>query len=305
MKKPNFFVIGAPKCGTTSLTCYLSQHPNVFISPIKEPYFFNDDFPGNKLTRSLDDYLRLFEGAGDSHVAVGEGTTEYIYSLAALKNIKAFDHDAKIIVMLRNPMHMVVSLHQQWFHSLFEDQNDFKKAWHLQSERSKGGSIPKHCRVPEWLLYGWMGSYSVHIEKVFQIFPKQNVKVIIFDDFCEKTEEIFGEVLDFLGVKRIESIEFSAANRQREFSSKFSQLIAHNVPVCVRNMITRMRFFSWLKWIPSSMDMIFKTESNGKFTFEKIEDELFKKEVIDFFREDIRKLSLILDRDLGELWIQE
>ncbi len=71
MKKPNFFIVGAPKCGTTALAAYLKEHPQVFFSDPKEPHYFNDDF-ANRHTTSLQTYLSYFHDALDSHLAIGK-----------------------------------------------------------------------------------------------------------------------------------------------------------------------------------------------------------------------------------------
>ncbi len=305
MKKPNFFIIGAPKCGTTAMCRYLSQHPNVFIPSIKEPHFFNDDFPQNRHVNSLDDYLKLFNGSDSNHFAIGEGTVIYMYSKAALENIYKFNPNAKIIVMLRNPLHMVVSLHAQFFHALFEDEPEFKKAWDLRSERSQGRSIPKLCRAVEWLDYGWMASYSIHLKNVYKVFPKENVKVIIFDDFTKDTEAIFFDVLDFLGVRRIKGMEYKVVNPQRSFSSNFARVLAQNTPVLIRNMITRMRFSPFLSWFPKLLTYLLKSESKTKSTFANLQDEMLKQYLREYFSSDIEILSQMLGRNLTKLWLEK
>jgi hypothetical protein len=305
LKKPNFFIIGAPKCGTTAMCRYLSQHPDIFIPSIKEPHFFYESSFTNKLTKSLKDYMALFESANDSHLAVGEGTTEYLYSKAAIKNIYDFDNNAKIIVMLRNPLQMSVSLHQQWLHSLFEDEKDFKKAWELRMKRRNGLEVPKLSRVPEWLDYGWMASYSIHLKNVYEVFPKENVKVIIFDDFTKDTEAVFFDVLDFLGFRRIKGMEYKVVNPQRSFSSNFARVLAQNTPVLIRNMITRMRFSPFLSWFPKLLTYLLKSESKTKSTFANLQDEMLKQYLREYFSSDIEILSQMLGRNLTKLWLEK
>jgi len=85
MKKPNFFILGAPKCGTTSLAMWLSEHPNIFMCPIKEPHYFNTD--GLQRIKTLEQYESLFTDAKPEHVAVGEASTHYLYSKEAVPRI--------------------------------------------------------------------------------------------------------------------------------------------------------------------------------------------------------------------------
>ena len=79
-KNPNFFIVGAPKCGTTTLFSWLSEHPNVFMSRVKEPNHFNKDFNFPKY-RDKNDYLKLFKDANYQHVCIGEASPYYLFSL--------------------------------------------------------------------------------------------------------------------------------------------------------------------------------------------------------------------------------
>ncbi|SRR6056297_999156 len=135
IKKPNFFIIGAPKCGTTSLYYYLKDHPDIFMAEPKEPHYFSTDF-SDKFRKVLtrEDYLNLFKEA-KKYKAVGEGSTEYLYSKEAVPNILKFNSEAKFIVMVRNPIELVISLHQELFVEMNENIEDVEKAWDLQEKR--------------------------------------------------------------------------------------------------------------------------------------------------------------------------
>lgn len=110
-RKPDFFIVGAPKAGTTSIYSYLVQHPEIFMPARKEPYFFGQWRRNSE--EDLRDYLRLFRGVPESKVA-GEASTTYLYLQSAAEEIKAFRPDAKIIIMLRNPVDRAYS--QYWHH---------------------------------------------------------------------------------------------------------------------------------------------------------------------------------------------
>src|SRR5210317_560697 len=110
--KPNFFILGAPKCGTTSLAYWLSQHPNVYVSPDKEPLHYSTDFPAST-PHSERSYLDLFAEATEQHIAIGEASVWYLRSKDAVANIENEIPEAKYIVMLRNPVEMAPSLHWQ------------------------------------------------------------------------------------------------------------------------------------------------------------------------------------------------
>ena len=125
---PNFFLAGAPKCGTTSLSEYLRAHPNVFMCCPKEPFYFDDDLTRIHAVGSFDDYLALFRNCGEEHLAVGEASTCYLFSRNAMKRIHAFNDEAKIIVMFRNPADFLPSLHAELLFNFNEDQEDFTEA---------------------------------------------------------------------------------------------------------------------------------------------------------------------------------
>lgn len=112
IKKPNFFIVGAPKCATTSIAQRLSEHPQVYMSPIKEPHYFNTDTKYNSC-RSLQEYQRLFAGVTSNHLAIGEASTGYLYSKVAVENIEKYSPGARYIVCLRNPIQMAVALHEE------------------------------------------------------------------------------------------------------------------------------------------------------------------------------------------------
>ena len=130
MRRPNFFIVGAPKCGTTALYEYLKTHPNIFLSTPKEPDFFCKDIPEHfeNFPNTFEDYLSLFQSANDNHVAVGEATALYLYSRVAIKDIYQLYPDAKIIVLVRSPIDMAQSLHSQDVFNLIENEKNFEDA---------------------------------------------------------------------------------------------------------------------------------------------------------------------------------
>ena len=165
MKKPNFFILGAPKCGTTSLAHWLALHPQIFVSPVKEPFYFNTDDQA-RVRFSFREYEALFAGAGAEHVAVGEASTWYLHSAVAVTAILNYSDRPKFIVMVRNPVEMAYSLHEQEIFSGQENEPIFRKAWSLQGQREKGRSIPKGCIEPKRLQYGWELSLGTHLQRV-------------------------------------------------------------------------------------------------------------------------------------------
>jgi sulfotransferase family protein len=215
--RPNFFVVGAPKCGTTALSEYLREHERVFVSQPKEPHFFCDDFdyyyaPGR---RTLEHYLHLFDDAGPRHLAVGEASVWYLYSRTAAAEIARFDPAARIIVMVRNPLDLVPSLHSQLLYTLDEDEPDPYAAWHLQAERRAGRRLPPTVRVPEFLQYGSAAMLGAQLARVYESFPREQVKVIVFDDLVADTPAVYRETLAFLRVPDDGRTHFPRVNENK------------------------------------------------------------------------------------------
>jgi hypothetical protein len=175
--RPNVFIVGAPKCGTTALSQYLRGHPQVFFCSPKEPHYFATEFPGYRAVTCEVDYLNLFSAAGPHHNALAEGSVYYLYSGQALERIRRFNPDARIIAMLRDPVDLVYSLHAQLLYSGNEIEEDFERAWDLQDERAHGRHLPRNCQDPKVLLYREVGKLGEQCERLLGIFPRTQVKL--------------------------------------------------------------------------------------------------------------------------------
>src|SRR5262249_50339658 len=152
MRKPDLFIVGAPRCGTTAMYTYLGQHPDIFMSARKEPHFFGTDFSSPALDRDEQTYLALFTGARNETRA-GEASVFYLCSRRAAKEIHAFSPSARIIIMLRNPVEMMYSLHSRHVLTGNEDINDFGTALAAAAERKRGLHLPATFPPVEFLLY--------------------------------------------------------------------------------------------------------------------------------------------------------
>jgi hypothetical protein len=145
---PTFFIVGAPSCGTSSLGRYLDAHPRIFISKPKEPHHFGVDLelrPRPYAEREA--YLKLFEGAGDVQHA-GDGSVLYLYSRTAPAEILELNPAAKVIIMLRDLLEMVPSLHAHNLVLNYEDILDLAQALEAQADRRAGRRIPSTCVPP-------------------------------------------------------------------------------------------------------------------------------------------------------------
>jgi hypothetical protein len=296
MKKeitPNFFLIGAPKCGTTALSEYLGKHPNVFFSNPKEPEYFATDFEGRVITNERD-YLRLFQTADPSrHWAIGEGSVLYMFSKVAVSNILQFQPNAKFIVMLRNPTDLVISLHAQLLTVGNENLFSFLDAWNAESDRHVGKRIPVGCRDPQWLYYSEWGKLGTQLKKVLEIVPQRQLKVILFDDFVRDTPSVYRDVLEFLDLPDDGRTEFPKINERRSPRIFLLQTFLGTVMrfwLPLRTKLTLGKGFGFGNYL---------TKLNTT-TAEKNRDPEVHQVLAKFYKDEVLLLESLLNRDLGD-----
>jgi hypothetical protein len=301
--KPNFFIIGAPKTGTSSLAQYLSEHEKVFFSRIKEPFFWCDDFntAGHEFgVETLQKYLMLFAEAEEQHIAIGEGSTRYLRSKNAVKNILAFNPDSKFIVMLRNPVEVVQAYHMEQKYSLHEDVENFEEAWRLQDKRKSGHCIPLSCSEPLFLQYGHVCKFSDQLKVVYKCASPDKVKVLIFDDFKKDTLSVYKEVLSFLNLNYDGREEFPVVNSAHKHRFKFLAKLILSPPKILLSPVRVLR--GWLIKNRFPVVEAIKKRLNTKVRREVISKEL-RSELNEYFREDVTELSKMLKRDLTH-WLK-
>jgi len=297
IKKPNFFIIGAPKCGTTALYMYLNEHPDIFLSPIKEPDFFATDF--NRSITNINNYLKLFEGA-DVYKIVGEASTTYLSSKEAVKNILKFNPEAKFIVMIRNPVDMFSSLHSQNLINLNENIRDAERAWKLQKKRKKGQFIPSTCKEPKLLQYGDMCKLGDQTKRLYRIVPnKSNIKIIKFNEFTNETRKVYEEILSFLEARIDGKKEFPVYGKSSRLKSKTIKRLSGNIPKnsCIKKLSSfvkdklRISYWPFLKGL---------NEWNRQEVLKKPLDEVFEQELKNYFKEDQRLLVKLIKNYTNE-----
>ncbi len=210
MRVPDLFIVGAPKCGTTALYTYLSQHPEVFMSRVKEPSFFGTDLR-NPARPTSEQYLHLFAGARNEK-RVGEASTSYLGSRRAAAEIKKFSPSSRIVIMLRNPVEAMYSLHSQRLYQGTEDITDFETALGAEEERKRGRRLPRRRGVVEGLFYREGAKYSQQVKTYLEAFGRENVHIIIFDDLKHTPAQVYGETLRFLDASTEFQIESQVAN---------------------------------------------------------------------------------------------
>jgi len=214
MIKPNFFIIGAPKCGTSSLAAWLAEHPEIYFSPSKEPHFFNTDH--RRFINTLQGYESLFADARERHRAVGEASVWYMYSTTAVPNILAYNNDARFIVMLRNPIEMAPSLHEELVFTGRENVKDFTEAWKLQELRQNGQHLPSMVWEPKYVQYGAACCIGAQLDRVLQSVRRDRLMIILLEDLAAQPAAVYRSVLEFLKVNDDGRTDFTAHNAAKK-----------------------------------------------------------------------------------------
>ncbi|MGE5609966.1 MAG: sulfotransferase family protein [Bacillota bacterium] len=298
MRRPNLFIVGAPKCGTSSLHNYLDQHPDIFMSrPTKEPAWFCTDLQVNKFRRprDLQAYLTLFDGARDEKW-LGESTTWNLYSKVAAENIKKWDPAAKIIIMLRNPVDAMYSLHGQFLWSCNEDITDFEEALRAQADRRQGRRIPAEAHSPDGLQYSEVFTFAPQVKRYLDAFGRENVKVIIFNEFVKETARIYRETLEFLGVDPNFQATLEVVNAAKPVAMGFNRFFGQRPGL--RNWVNRYVPVGFKQKLMDVVPHVFPTIKREK----KIDPEL-RKRLLPTVEKDVKELGELIGRDLGR-WLR-
>lgn len=300
MPRPNTFIVGAPKCGTTALSVYLADHPNVFMSSPKEPHHFvHDEMPRKSHYPSLDDYLSLFSNTNDQHLVVAEASVWYLYSETALKNISKFCPHAKIIVMLRRPDEMVYSMHSQAVVTLQENIENFEKAWSQCLANQQRHSFSSHCKEPKLLEYDKIAMYGEQILKAKKYFPDDQMHIIFFEDFTNNTAEEFRRLQFFLDIPYLARDDFKVVNPNTQLRNKQLGAFLKNPPKVLTTITKQTKAFLGI----SGVDIKKRIRNiNQKKIQRPILTPEIRRRIILHYKDDIELLESITKKNLSN-WL--
>lgn len=214
---------------------YLKQHPEVFMPERKEPQFFGNDLHSPTFIREQEEYLSLFDSVKDEK-RVGETSVWSLYSERAAGEIKEFESNASIIVMLRNPLEMIPSLHSQYLYTGNEDIENLEEALKAEEERKKGSRIPRTATFVQGLFYRETARYFQQVQRYFEVFGRENVQVIIFDEFKADTAAVFEKTLQFLGVDSGFQPDFQVVNPNKQVRSRVLRDFSKHPPQKTRRL---------------------------------------------------------------------
>ena len=304
MSRPNFFIVGAAKSGTTSLYYYLKQFPEVFLPDVKEPVYFGADLEfdtricARRSIHNLPEYLRLYEGAGDFRLR-GDATVWYLYSQTAAQEIQEFDPNAKIIILLRNPVDVMFALHGEFLWDCNEPIADFAEAIAAQEARRNGQQLGPTTHFRQGLLYEDVVSYADQVERYFATFGRDRIHLAIFDDLVASPAQVLRSVADYLGLDP--SFEPTIEHRN---SRKPSQLRRINQFFAARPTLRRVLFSNVLSQTAkrTAIEMATRVFGSGGKAKKEMDPQL-RVELQDRLRGDVERLSELLGRDLTH-WCQ-
>ena len=305
MKKPNLFIVGHPRSGTSSLHSYLKQHPDIFMTAIKEPNFFSgdfrnesDDFHKKKLYfpyRTENQYLRLYKKWMHEKIG-GEASATYLCSKVTAQAISQFNPASKIIMMFREPVEFLYSFHSAARFALGEHLEDFQTAITAETDRRAGRGLAKRVITPSWLFYSNFVKYTEQINRFRACFDPDQIKILFFDDFKMNTPEIFKEVLEFLRVDSNFSPDLDIVNPNKQIRWPLLKKYTLDSPYFRKTL--RLLFsddtYARLKDFYKNKMVTYKPRQPL--------DEAFKMELMQQFKSEVEQFGYLLNRDLITLW---
>jgi hypothetical protein len=284
IKLPDFIIIGAGKCGTTSLQSYLNQHPQIYICPKKETYFFINDLVRSKLKTwgaitDIKDYLKLFEQAPESSI-VGEISTNYYAYTESAKLIHKTIPKVKIIAILRDPSERAFSEYQMFVRNGNEKQ-DFASCL---SENSR---------------YVKRGFYHSKLLPFFEVFDSSQIKILLFDDFRENPIAFIQDLFRYIGVddRFIPNISIKSREGGLPKNKTWHSLLTKPNPIrtSIANLLKPLMPLGFRQKIRS--DLVKKNTYRVQLSSEE------KNKLIGIYHQDILKLQSLIGRDLSA-WLK-
>ncbi|NVN94416.1 MAG: sulfotransferase [Bacteroidetes bacterium] len=290
---PNFIIIGANKGGTTSLHQYISEHPEIFMSEIKEPMYFsfinisekkkneNASSRNKGLQEAIytqEDYENLFKKC-ESIIARGEASTAYLTNPKVPEKIYKLIPDVKIIAILREPISRAISNYKMYVdwgiekHSFAKAVNDELKG----KRKDKTGGMH----------YLALGLYADAIERYQQIFPADHIKVYLFEDFVKNTEKVLEDIYLFLGV-------------DPTFKANIETVYNKSEGVMINSVFNKLGFVK--KIFPQEIKILLKERYNiylKKRTKANLHSDDLIAHLKKYYENDIEKLEKLIERDLS------
>jgi len=288
-KKPNVFIVGAAKSGTTSLSEYLKLYSDVFVPEYKEPFFFIDGFG----VRDIKEYREVFSGHNDEKVIV-DASTGYLFDKSVPQKILDFNSDAKVVILLRNPIDVAFS-YWKYMRANGHERLPFRDAISPAVQKFRR-TTNFYKTVTDWPPSYWYAARAMYYGQVaeyIRLFGEKKVKVYIFEEFI-KSDFLKQDLLSFLGVAYDDSIQFLNENASGDVSRFFHFLRYSRVLRGVKSV--SKKFVSKEKQIKIRKWMIKKSTKRKSSHVLSVTD---RNHLKDIFIEDVKKLESLLGRPIN------
>jgi Sulfotransferase family len=309
LRLPDFFIVGHAKSGTTALYEMLRRHPQIYLPDSKEPWFFASDMRprfephlAGSPPETLEEYLSLFAAAGPEQRA-GEASSSYLWSRTAAVRIAEVQPAARIIAILREPASFLRSLHLQLVQTHVESQRDLRTAISLEAARRRGKHVPRRSHRPQLLQYADHVRYVEQLRRYHDLFGRDQVQVLIYEDFRRENEATVRQVLRFLEVDDTRPIEVLDANPTVALRSQQLDELVHAVSTG-RGPVSGAVKAAVKTLTPSSVRRSLLALAQRRVVHGRPApaDESFMLELRGRFKGEVEAASEYLDRDLVKLW---
>lgn len=318
---PNMvFIVGGPRCGTTTLAWWLKQQPEICFPFVKEPHFFAQydltamsDAEARALTERefLDRFYSQCVGQGKR--AGLDGSVSYLYIPERLVPALRLWPNARFIIAVRDPMSMLPSLHQRLRVTGDDDIASFEQAWDAVPDRAEGRRIPSSCLEPRWLRYDEGGRLGTYTRKMFDLVGRDRCWVSLFDDLVADPAAHYRRMIDFLGFQPVDGIQLQAKREGQSFRYFWLQRLLKRPPKFARNYLAGKHFAQREKKLAGDDEdavtaKIFSIRKRllrwNKVPATKQPIPLrVQQEIRDTLRDDIDNLGHLLGRDLSH-WLE-
>jgi len=294
IRRPDFFIVGAPRCGTSALAVYLGRHPDIFMPVLKDAHFFGHDLHKQPMEfHALDPkkYEQMFAGAGNRRRA-GEASVLYLLSRYAGDEIKEYSPDAQIIIMLRNPVDLIASLHGDLVWNTWENFTNIEDALAAEPQRRCGQNIPGNTMIHEALYYREIVKFSEQVERYFTIFGRDLVKVIIYDDFAAQPGAVVADTVDFLKLPYRDIGPFTAINASKVARIRSLQKYIQRPPWPIAPLLHTLPDRVRLPLLRAALSLNSQTVRRPPM------DPALRAQLRQEFAPEVEKLSALIGRDL-------
>lgn len=295
IRYPDFYVVGAPKCGTTSLYEYLRQHPAIFLPRVKEPHYFGDDLDWRSRVVPRECYAGLYADAPLTARA-GDMSVFYLVSSSAAREIYSVRPDARIVIMLRDPIKMLPSLHAQALKTGDEILTDLGAAMDAEPRRRAGDVeiAQDNPGVMEMLYYSTIACYGEQVRRYFDVFGCEAVMVVLYEDFAADTMGTLHRVFRHISVDPGFEPVLERHNEGRRIRNATLWRALKHPPPALRQ--------AWRRLVPRRLRGAALHMANDAIMLKgatDVLDEAMELRIANLYREDVGALEALIGRDLS------